>query len=77
MRVLRNRGDGTFEDVSQSLGLDKAALTAPRGLIAADVEGEGAADLIVTQLNAPPVLLRNVGANKNHSVRIDLDRPGR
>jgi hypothetical protein len=34
--------------------------------------GDGAADLIVTQLNAPPVLLRNVGANKNHFVRLDL-----
>ena len=47
-------------------------LRAPRGLIAADVDGDGAADLIVTQLNAPPVLLRNVGANKNHFVRLDL-----
>jgi tetratricopeptide (TPR) repeat protein len=72
IRLLRNRGDGTFEDVSQALGLDKAALTAPRGLIAADVEGKGAADLIVTQLNGPPVLLRNEGGNKNHSVRIEL-----
>jgi hypothetical protein len=26
----------------------------------------------VTQENAPPVLLRNVGANKNHFVRLDL-----
>ncbi len=26
----------------------------------------------MTQLNAPPVLLRNVGANKNHFVRLDL-----
>ena len=72
VRVFRNRGDGTFEDVSQTLGLDKVALTSPRGLIAADVEGKGAADLIVTQAGAPPVLLRNVGGNKNHSVRIDL-----
>jgi len=70
MRVLRNRGDGSFEDVSHALGLDKVKLSAPRGLIA--VEDNGAADLIVTQLNAPPVLLRNVGANKNHSVRLDL-----
>jgi tetratricopeptide (TPR) repeat protein len=72
VRVFRNRGDGSFEDVSRTLGLDKAALTAPRGLIAADVEGKGAPDLIVTQLNAPPVLLRNEGGNKNHSVRLDL-----
>jgi hypothetical protein len=47
-------------------------LHAPRGLIAADVDGDGATDLIVTQVNAPPVLLRNVGANKNHFVRLDL-----
>jgi tetratricopeptide (TPR) repeat protein len=72
VRVFRNRGDGTFEDVSHALGLDAVKLTAPRGLIAADVAGDGAADLIVTQVNAPPVLLRNVGANKNHFVRLDL-----
>jgi hypothetical protein len=70
VKVFRNRGDGSFEDVSVALGLDKVKLTAPRGLIA--VEDNGAADLIVTQLNAPPVLLRNVGGNKNHSVRLDL-----
>jgi tetratricopeptide (TPR) repeat protein len=70
VKVFRNRGDGTFEDVSKAIGLDKVKLTAPRGLIV--VEDNGAADLIVTQLNAPPVLLRNVGGNKNHSVRLDL-----
>jgi tetratricopeptide (TPR) repeat protein len=72
VRVLRNRGDGSFEDVSHALGLDSVHLQAPRGLIAADVDGDGAADLIVTQENAPPLLLRNVGANKNHFVRLDL-----
>ena len=72
VRVFRNRGDGSFEDVSHALGLDSVRLAAPRGLIAADVDGDGAPDLIVTQENAPPVLLRNVGANKNHFVRLDL-----
>ena len=72
VRVFRNRGDGSFEDVSHVLGLDSVKLQAPRGLIAADVDGDGAADLIVTQLNAPPVLLKNVGANKNHFARLDL-----
>jgi tetratricopeptide (TPR) repeat protein len=72
VKVFRNRGDGSFEDVSFRLGLDAVKLTAPRGLIAADVDGDGAADLIATQENAAPVLLRNVGANKNHFVRLDL-----
>jgi hypothetical protein len=70
VNVFRNRGDGSFEDVSHALGLESVKLIAPRGLIA--VDDNGAADLIVTQLNAPPVLLRNVGGNKNHSVRLDL-----
>ncbi len=72
VRVLSNLGDGTFEDVSKALGLDAVKFTAPRGLIAADVDGDGAADLIVTQLNAAPVLLHNVGANKNNFARLDL-----
>jgi tetratricopeptide (TPR) repeat protein len=72
VKVFRNKGDGTFEDVSSRLGLDSVHLKDPRGLIAADVDGDGAADLIVTQVNASPVLLKNVGANKNHFVRLDL-----
>jgi tetratricopeptide (TPR) repeat protein len=72
VRVLRNQSDGSFADVSAALGLDAVKLTAPRGLIAADVDGDGAADLIVTQEGAAPVLLRNIGANKNHFARIDL-----
>jgi len=72
VKVLRNRGDGSFEDVSKALGLDRIVLKSPRGLIAADMDGDGAADLIVTQLNAPPVLLHNLGGNKNHSLRLDL-----
>ncbi len=72
MRALRNRGDGSFEDISHTLGLDSVKLTDPLGLIAADISGEGAPDLIVTQRNAPPVLLRNIGANKNYFVRLDL-----
>jgi hypothetical protein len=72
VRVLRNRGDGTFEDVSHALGLDGVKLSHPRGLIAADVDGKGAPSLIVTQLNAPPVLLRNTGTGPNHSLRLDL-----
>ncbi len=70
LRVLRNRGDGSFEDVSRALGLDKVKLTKPRGLIA--VEENGAASLLVTEENAAPVLVHNLGTGANHSVRIDM-----
>jgi tetratricopeptide (TPR) repeat protein len=72
VQILRNLGNGTFEDVSGALGLDAVPLKSPRGLIAADLDADGSPDLIVTQENAAPVLLRNVGANKNHFVRLDL-----
>lgn len=72
LRVLRNRGAQGFEDVSAALGLDKVKLKNPRSVIAVDVDGDGAADLIVTEQDGPPVVLRNVGGNVNHSMRIAL-----
>ena len=70
LRVLRNRGADGFEDVSKAVGADKLKLTNPRSVIAVDVDGDGAADLMVTQLNQPPVVLHNVGGNRNHSMRL-------
>ena len=72
LRVLRNMGPGGFTDVSESLGLTKLKLDGARSLIAVDLQGSGAADLIVSRLNAPPLVLRNVGGEKNHSLRIAL-----
>jgi hypothetical protein len=72
LHVFRNLGAKGFEDVSAALGLDKVELDHARSVIAADVDGDGATDLIVTQLYSPPVVLRNVGGNKNHSLRIAL-----
>ena len=70
VRVWRNKGNGSFEDVSKTLGLDRVTLKAPRGIIA--LAGDGAPDLMITQKDAPPVLLRNEGGNKNHMVRLEL-----
>jgi hypothetical protein len=47
-------------------------LAHPAALIAADVDGDGAADLIATQYGLDPILLRNVGGNKNHSLRMSF-----
>lgn len=72
LRVFRNLGTGSFEDVTKALGLDKIKLQNPRSLIAADVNNDGAADLIVSQAGAEPLVLRNIGGNRNHSLRINL-----
>lgn len=72
LRVFRNKGTLGFEDVSASLGLDKLKLHDPRSIIAADLDNDLAADLVVTQLGGDPVVLRNEGGNKNHALRIDF-----
>ena len=72
LRVFRNLGSRGFEDVTAALGLSNLDLSGARSLLAADVDGDGAADLVVARGNAAPLILRNVGGSKNHSLRITL-----
>ena len=70
--VFRNLGSRGFEDVTDSLGLSNLDLTGARSLLAADMYGDGAAGLVIVRGNEAPLVLRNVGGNKNHSLRITL-----
>ena len=72
LHVFRNLGPKGFQDVSTQLGLDKVALKGARSVMAADMTGDGAADLIVTRSPDPPLVLKNIGGNQNHSLRIAL-----
>jgi tetratricopeptide (TPR) repeat protein len=68
--LLRNEGAAGFRDVTHETGLDKILLHNPRSVIAFDYDGEGPPDLLITQNNLPPVLLKNVGANRNNWLKI-------
>ncbi len=57
-RLYRNRGDGTFEDVTGPAGLARPAFG--MGVIAADYDGDGDKDLYVTNYG-PNFLYRNNG----------------
>jgi tetratricopeptide (TPR) repeat protein len=70
--LLRNEGPAGFRDVSKDSGLDKIHSVQPRSIVAADFFGDGATSLLITQNGGPPVLLRNVGGNRNHWVRVAL-----
>jgi tetratricopeptide (TPR) repeat protein len=72
IRLFRNRGKQGFEDVTSKVGLDKIQLRNPRALVAFDYDNDNAVDLLITQLDGSVVLLRNVGGNRNNSVRIAL-----
>jgi Flp pilus assembly protein TadD len=68
--LLRNEGPAGFRDVTAETGLDKIELHNPRSVIAFDSTGDGSADLLITQHGLPPVLLKNIGGNKNNWVRV-------
>jgi len=72
VRLLRNLGAGKFADVTKDTKLDAVKLTKPMAIAAADTSGNGAMDLVVTQGEGPPVLLKNEGAEKNGWLEIDL-----
>ena len=68
--LVRNEGAAGFHDVTHETGLDKVTLHDPRSVIAFDYDGNGAPDLLITQNNLPPILLKNVGGNKNSWLKI-------
>jgi Tfp pilus assembly protein PilF len=72
LRLLRNLGASGFADVTRQVHLDNVKLSQPRAIAVADVAGTGGADLVVTQVGGPPLLLRNEGGNQHNWTRIDL-----
>jgi tetratricopeptide (TPR) repeat protein/peroxiredoxin len=60
-RLFRNRGDGTFEDITQASGLGILENTACALL--ADIDNDGRQDLIVVRTNGP-LLFLNEGNGK-------------
>jgi hypothetical protein len=57
--LYRNRGDGTFEDVSDRAGITKARGTYGLGATTFDFDGDGWTDLYVANDSNPSTLYRN------------------
>jgi Tfp pilus assembly protein PilF len=70
--LFRNEGPGGFRDVTKDVGLDKIVLASPRSVIPLDFDSDGSMGLLIVQAGAPPVLLRNVGGNKNKWLELSL-----
>jgi tetratricopeptide (TPR) repeat protein len=49
-QLFLNKGDGTFEDISHSAGIDRIAYT--KGVVAADYDNDGYVDFYVSNLGA-------------------------
>jgi len=56
-RLYRNKGDGTFEDISHSAGVDRVAFS--KGVASADYDNDGFMDLYVSNLGGSNFLYHN------------------
>ena len=72
LRLLRNLGSKGWSDVAKSVGLDTVKLNQPRAIAVADIDNNGDADLVVTQLGGAPIVLRNEGGNQRSWMSLDL-----
>ena len=56
-RLYHNKGDGTFENIAQSAGVDNISFA--KGVVAADYDNDGYADLYVSNLGSNNFLYHN------------------
>jgi len=69
--LMRNKGDGTFEDVSRRSGQYFFEKYVGRGAAWGDLDNDGDIDLVIININDYPRILRNDGGNRNHWLTIE------
>jgi hypothetical protein len=76
-QLFRNKGDGTFEDVSAKAGVDKTAYT--KGATWGDYDNDGFADLYVSNFMGDNFLFRNKGDGTFEEVakQLGVEKPWR
>ncbi len=72
--LFRNRGDGTFVQLSGAeAGPDINARHCGRGAAFGDFDNDGDMDVLIMNVNEPPTLLRNDAPRGNHWIKIRLE----
>ena len=70
--LFHNQGNGKFSEVGARSGPGLAIRKVSRGLATADYDNDGDLEIVITNMNDTPDLLRHARANRNHSVLVKL-----
>jgi hypothetical protein len=76
--LLRNLGTGRFQDITPEAGPYFRSDHISRGLALGDLDNDGRPDLVISNLNEPVVILRNVAGGEGkrpHWLGIEVARP--
>jgi hypothetical protein len=66
--VFHDEGHDKFQEVGKQLGFTRRMVA--RGAAYADIDNDGAPDILITTNGGPAYLFRNVGGSRNNAVRI-------
>jgi len=70
--MFKNEGGRTFRDVSANMGAAFLPLGFHRGSAFADLNNDGAMDIVITALNERPRILMNAATSGHHWLLLDL-----
>jgi hypothetical protein len=70
--LFRNLRDGRFEEVAPVKGSGLAQIISGRGAAFGDLFNDGKIDVVISPIEGPPVLLKNVNPDHHHWVELKL-----
>jgi hypothetical protein len=70
--LFRNIRDGKFEEVPEVKGSGLAQIISGRGAAFGDLFNNGKVDVVISRIEGPPVLLKNVYSDHHHWIELKL-----
>jgi hypothetical protein len=71
--LFRNRGNGTFQQITDGAGADLNTRHVSRGCAFGDFDNDGDVDMLIMNQHEAPTLLRNDCPRENHWIKVRLE----
>ena len=71
--LFHNLGNGRFEEIGEQASPALRIPRVGRGVAVADFDHDGRLDVLISNLDGSPLLLRNITVNKNHWVTLKVE----